>query len=131
MLVTDLESRLKNHADSRKALVEFGLAYFRFAIDQPARFQVMFVAEIDKKRYPPLLGVAARTLELLVKTARKAGPARRDLSAATWSIIHGTSLLALDGSFQRTGLCDQPEKMLRDSLHVLTTPCPPASAGRR
>ncbi|MEI9960110.1 MAG: TetR/AcrR family transcriptional regulator [Limisphaerales bacterium] len=119
-LIANLQSALKaSENDPRESLVSFGIEYFRFASHQPAHFQVMFGAEIEKGKYPDLLDAACRTLDLLTQITQKLDPNWKDLAATTWAMIHGTSLLALDRSFERTDLCRQPETLLKNSLFAL------------
>ncbi len=119
MLLAGLPSANATGSDPREALMAFGIAYFRFATRHSAHFQVMFGAEIDKRKFPDLLAATRRTLDIFTQTAQAFGSDWKNLAAAAWSIMHGASLLTLDGSFERTDLCNQPEELLRASLFSL------------
>jgi AcrR family transcriptional regulator len=119
-LLERLKSALKtSEGDARSFLVDFGVEYFRFATSYPAHFQVMFGAEIDKRKYPQLLAAACNTLDLLTSTTEKITSNPKKLVMATWSMFHGLSVLTLDDAFSRTNLSNQPEELLRKALPLL------------
>jgi AcrR family transcriptional regulator len=102
--------------DPQKRLHEQGLAYVAFALENPARFQLMFAHGKCDMGYKNLGEVAHRSflvLEGAVRAAYKLGPAdvltpdAHGFLLASWSIVHGFAHLALggdmDGSSGRTG----------------------------
>lgn len=120
MLLERLKSALKtSEGDARSFLVDFGVEYFQFATSYPAHFQVMFGAEIDKRKYPQLLAAACNTLDLLTSTTEKITSNPKKLLMATWSMFHGLSVLTRDDAFSRTNLCNRPEELLREALPLL------------
>lgn len=85
-------------------LVEaMGRAYFRFALREPGRYRVAFV--LPRKTDFPALRAAADTVEtaaldILQEVATAGLIARRDirtLAPVLWALLHGMSLLAIDG----------------------------------
>jgi AcrR family transcriptional regulator len=93
-------------------LVALGVAYVRFAVDDPARFRVMFGREIAESHgFPRLWDVGQEGFALLVgemAAAQRAGvlagsdPRRPALAA--WSAMHGLASLLVDGLLARQGL---------------------------
>jgi AcrR family transcriptional regulator len=119
-LLVRLESALaESKGDPRKSLVAFGVEYFRFAMDYPAHFQVMFGSEIDKRRFPELLASACRALDILKQITSRIETRGTDLATITWAMAHGLSVLTSDKSFSRTDLSDQPEDLLKRFLPAL------------
>lgn len=81
----------------REALVEQGLAYFRFAGEHPALFRLMFsnlCAPPAPNAGPGAHAVLARRVESIVTDPAAAATA----TVAAWAIVHGLALLALDGT---------------------------------
>jgi AcrR family transcriptional regulator len=108
----ELAQRLTASAEALPApadqLQALGRAYLQFAVDEPARFQLMF--RKDKLRITDelrALGVAAFA-PLQQAVCGAAGVAEDDISPAllaamlaAWSMVHGFAHLALDGQFER------------------------------
>ena len=80
----------------RARLDAYGLAYVSFASRHPQHHRVMFAAELPKRDAP---GAAGRAFELLRECASAENPtADPELAAfAYWSLVHGVSMLILDG----------------------------------
>jgi len=86
-----------------------GIAYIRFAVEQPARFRLMFGREIaDRGAHLPLHQAANETFGMLVagiEKGQQSGLIRdgdpRELSMAAWSMVHGLSALLVDGQLSR------------------------------
>ncbi len=92
--------------DPARRLNEQGLAYVKFALKNPARFQLMFRQGKFDPSYENFAEVADRsfrTLENAVRDALKLAPGAAmsedgyGLLMAVWSIVHGFSHLALGG----------------------------------
>lgn len=92
--------------DPARRLIEQAQAYVRFALDYPARFQLMFRHEKLDRENPAFLAAADHAygvLEAAIRaaTATSAGAALsldgHGLLLATWSMVHGFSHLALGG----------------------------------
>lgn len=92
----DRESRIKAQ----------GMAYVAFALDRPARFDLMWRKTLLDNDDPQLSEAGDRAWALLDSAARgpnapHSGPLDPALapSTAAWSIVHGFARLAIDGAF--------------------------------
>jgi len=91
-------------SDPERRLHEQGLAYVRFALEHPARFQLMFREERLDAMDEEFAAVAKQSYDVLEGAIRDATstPPDAELSAtarsyllATWSVVHGFAHLAL------------------------------------
>jgi AcrR family transcriptional regulator len=95
-----------------KALVEIGLVYIKFGLENPAHYRLMFTSEFTAGASPRpyvVLEAHMRTRELLISIIRRGAQSgvfakafNRDdpLQAAVlsaWSAVHGLTMLAIDG----------------------------------
>ncbi|MEA3182839.1 MAG: hypothetical protein QOI59_6362 [Gammaproteobacteria bacterium] len=96
-------------ADPARRLHEQGLAYVRFALEHPARFQLMFRDEKLDTTNEEFAAVAKRSYDVLENAIRAATgtPEQAELSEsgygfllANWSIVHGFAHLALGNLFR-------------------------------
>ena len=96
-------------ADPARRLQEQGLAYVRFALEHPARFQLMFRHEKLDTDDEEFAAVAKQSYDLLASAVRAATgtPPGAELSKndygfllANWSIVHGFAHLALANQFR-------------------------------
>jgi AcrR family transcriptional regulator len=92
----DRESRIRGQ----------GMAYVRFALAQPARFDLLWRKALIDDSDPDYAAAADRAFLILDRAVRGAqrtakGPADPELapSIAAWSIVHGFARLARDGVF--------------------------------
>jgi len=93
-------------------LIEVGWAYVQFALDDRDRFKVMFSGTLEKeKEYPEFVTESQRNFQLVkmvVEANQAAGVLRSgpsDLVAlSAWAIIHGFSMLLLEGQISHTVL---------------------------
>jgi AcrR family transcriptional regulator len=102
-----LEAADKAGGDSaERRLHGQAVAYVRFALEHPARFQLMFRYDKQDLTNQELISVARRSYGTLERAIRAATgtPSQQKLSsdaysllAATWSVVHGFSHLALGG----------------------------------
>lgn len=83
-----------------------GMAYVAFALDRPARFDLMWRKALLDNDDPQLSEAGNRAWALLDSAARgpdapHSGPLDPALapSTAAWSIVHGFARLAIDGAF--------------------------------
>jgi AcrR family transcriptional regulator len=92
--------------DPQKRLLGQGEAYVKFAIANPARFQLMFRAGKFDYSYPGLADAGARAQGVLARAVRATygtpddeplSPDANGFLLATWSIVHGFSHLVLGG----------------------------------
>ncbi|HJL16280.1 MAG TPA: TetR/AcrR family transcriptional regulator [Sandaracinaceae bacterium LLY-WYZ-13_1] len=88
-------------SDPRDRLDAYGVAYVRFAMEHPEHFRVMFTSELPEGMTDATDQAAAdAAFELLrAQAAAVVGPGEDDEVAALafWSLVHGLSLLILDG----------------------------------
>ena len=85
-----------------------GIAYVRFAIDNPPHYRVMFGGVVDgPARSEDLNREASETFQTLVDSLgqlQKAGQVRQDdpvqLARVIWAAVHGISMLIIDGQFR-------------------------------
>ena len=93
-------------SDVQARLTGQGLAYVKFALKHPARFQLMFSHAKYEIDYPGLRETGARAFGVLERAVRAASglnpgdamtPEAYGFLMATWSIVHGFSHLALGG----------------------------------
>jgi AcrR family transcriptional regulator len=125
-------------SDPGRRLHEQALAYVRFALEQPARFQLMFQPQKLDTADEELTKVARHSYEMLEGAIRAATgiPAKQPLTdsaygllLATWSIVHGFSHLALQGELRDTrGNTAGAEEILGSLLPLMLqySPVPPA-----
>lgn len=89
--------------DATAQLKASGVAYVRYAVQHPALFRLLFGGELSLATDPELDAQSRRAFEVLVRSATAA--AGKDASAgdvellvtSAWSVVHGLSLLWLDG----------------------------------
>jgi len=98
-----------DHALTRFRAV--GAAYITFAVTHPARFRVMFHAELaDKSDFPGLAEAAALSLGMLhdgIVECQRAGFIRAGdpgpIALLAWSAVHGLASLAVNGQLEANG----------------------------
>tara|TARA_R110002096_G_C14547355_1_gene718948 strand:+ start:784 stop:1407 length:624 start_codon:yes stop_codon:yes gene_type:complete len=89
----------------RKALIEIGLVYVKFAQEEPNLYRLMFGGRVLPMGAHPRLDAAGRSafqvLENTVAHARQLGYLKPSpvslITAAAWSLVHGLSQLTIDG----------------------------------
>lgn len=115
--------------DAHKRLYEQGRAYVEFALNNPARFQLMFSNSKCDMKYKNLAEVADRSFMVLESAVRAASNLKpRDemtadaygLLMATWSIVHGFAHLALGGQLDRAAKLRGGRKAILKSFLPLT-----------
>jgi AcrR family transcriptional regulator len=103
------ESAERERGDRRKSLA-VGVTYVMFAARNPAKFRLMFGPLTHaKNRYPELAAAAEQTYELVraglvpASDERVARVAGRNVMFGRWALVHGLSLLAIDGHLPHHG----------------------------
>jgi AcrR family transcriptional regulator len=98
------ESADRERGDPRKRSLAMGVAYVLFAARHPAQFRLMFGPLVHSRdRYPELAAAAARTYQLVRNGLAQSPDARLDRISARsamlnrWALVHGLSMLAIDG----------------------------------
>jgi AcrR family transcriptional regulator len=83
-----------------------GIAYVRFAIERPARFDLMWRKALLNGDDPELVEAGRRAFRALDRRVRGEGASRSGSSDpaaapsfAAWSMVHGFARLAIDGAF--------------------------------
>lgn len=85
---------------------DMGRAYVRFAVGNPSLFRLMFSDQVDASRDASLMfAVEQLTGNIEDAVARLAGPRfssamRRRAALRAWSLVHGLSLLLIDGQMR-------------------------------
>jgi AcrR family transcriptional regulator len=82
-----------------------GLAYVRFALDNPSHYRVMFGGFLDQQKCDPgLADKGANAFQVLVEAIvaqQRDGILRRDdpeqAALFVWALVHGVAMLAIDG----------------------------------
>jgi AcrR family transcriptional regulator len=100
-LIEAARAAMEGLDDPRARLDAYGIAYVRFAIEHPEHHRVMFAAELDlEKASPEDQAASQEAFELLRATAAElVEPGEDEMMAAVafWSLVHGLSMLILDG----------------------------------
>ena len=98
------ESADRERGDARRKSLAVGVTYVLFAARNPAKFRLMFGPLAHAKtRYPELAAAAEATYALvragLVQSSdeRAARVATRNVVFGRWALVHGLSMLAIDG----------------------------------
>ena len=100
------EADARGGRDPQKRLDAQGVAYVTFALNNPARFMLMFTHPKYDMGYKNLQEVANRSFQVLENAVRAAyrldaademTPEAFGFLMATWSIVHGFAHLALGG----------------------------------
>ncbi|MEI9888318.1 MAG: TetR-like C-terminal domain-containing protein [Rhizomicrobium sp.] len=124
-------------ADPAARLREQGLAYVKFALAHPARFQLMFRHPMYDIAYPGLSDTGARAFAVLEHAVRaamalpqgsKMTPDAFGFLLATWSIVHGFAHLALGGDLDSAAQGQGGRKAVLDRFLPLMLehlPAPP------
>lgn len=92
-------------ATGESPLIAIGMAYVRFAVEQPGRFRVMFRSELLHHEDPAYRQVCEAAFAVLFDTVRllrpdldPEDPELMRAAVGAWSIAHGLATLWLDGN---------------------------------
>ena len=95
---------LGRFAQPRAEFIAAAKAYIHFGTANPSLYRLMFSADVDKKAFPKLDEAgAAAFAELLgiLERGQQSGAFKkqpvRGQAAAAWALVHGFTLLAIDG----------------------------------
>lgn len=110
--------------DPRKRLVAIGTAYVRFAVERPSHFQVMFDSAIHRRKDSAVDAPADRAYQILAETVHEAAVKKdirseETLTAATWAMMHGHAVFAMDDSFTNMQFKTHAESLVHDSFELL------------
>jgi AcrR family transcriptional regulator len=118
-----LADALAGTLDRTGSFLEVGVAYVRFAVDNPAHFAVMYLPELLRNEDPALNVARGRASDILYGGVESAAPGADALRAgvAAWSLVHGLATLYLSGNLP-PALGDDPEAIARDAARFLFAP---------
>ena len=113
-----------------QALEATGLAYIRYAIQNPTHYRLMFGQNVRNcDEHPALLEASTATFEILVdiiQTGQTQGTIvsgdARQLALGAWAQTHGLAMLLLDGQLSIGGLEEieaMTKKMIQSSIEGL------------
>jgi AcrR family transcriptional regulator len=134
-LVERLRAGPKLEADITSALIESGVNYVGFAVENPAYYRVMFATSGTPPHghaAPMQPGTAYELLTFGVARGQEAGqlprgvPAR-DLALLCWTVVHGLAMLAIDGQL---GSPDAAMTTARDAIALQVRTLAVASRAR-
>jgi AcrR family transcriptional regulator len=121
---TALHARLaaaRDLAGEQPTLLAIGMAYVRFAVEDPGRFTVMFRPELLDTAQPSYRQSCDATFDVLyqavIEVRSDLAPDDLDLlHAATgaWAIVHGLANLWLDGNLDER-ITDQPPEAVAEA----------------
>jgi AcrR family transcriptional regulator len=100
--------------DSSGSFLEVGVAYVRFAIENPVHFEVMYRPDDYRATDPALVEAQHAAGEFLygkvgTMASGRRGFNRQDAAIAAWSIVHGLATLWLNGNLAADGERDPVE----------------------
>jgi AcrR family transcriptional regulator len=102
-----------------QSFLDAGVAYVRFAVDNPAHFDVMFRPDLYNAEDPDLVAARERSGAALYRGASLSADEDvvRVTGLAGWSIAHGFATLWLSGAMPDFG--GEPEDAAREILERL------------
>jgi AcrR family transcriptional regulator len=111
---------------TRAAFESMGVAYVRFAVDNPSHYRVMFGGFVDPKASDPELDAeAAGAFQALVDAlaALQRDAIMRDEDSVTmarfvWAVVHGVAMFGIDGQLRAPGAV---EELMRYAIARLQT----------
>jgi AcrR family transcriptional regulator len=105
-----LEAAMRTARDAEKKpadrLLATGRAYVRFALAEPARFELMFARDLDDARHATLIEAARACFSILEEAVRALPPSERKaldprvIALSAWGLVHGLSTLRNDGALE-------------------------------
>ena len=119
----DLVAAWSKAPDTQRGLELMGGAYVRFAVEHPGHYQVMFgdyrhLCDKDPELHTDAVAAFQALLDALI-SLQTAGLVRRDeprvLAEYIWAIVHGMSMLAINGQL---GPSRAVSDHLSDLLHL-------------
>lgn len=117
------EQAMKTLKQPRAQLDAYGVAYVQFALEHPEHHRLMFTSELDESAASEEdLAASQAAFQLLHATAAKIDDAGEDAALgaalAFWSLVHGLSMLILDGRVppEKIATPEQVEALTRSSF---------------
>lgn len=112
--------------DPLQGLQRAGIAYVRFAAENPELYRLMFSGLLnDRPAFPDLHRAAAAAFDVLqgllggaTRPGSSGGPPPA-IALATWSTVHGLAMLLIDGLLDEESEALDVEQIARDVTRVL------------
>lgn len=108
-----------------RSLQEAGVAYVRFAMENPELYRLMFSGPLtDRARYPELQRAADDAFGVLQRLLGSAGGTRaakasRAVPLTAWSTVHGLAMLLIDGRLEEETAASDSDEIAREVTRVL------------
>lgn len=101
-------------------------SYVQFAVGHPSHYRVMFGGFIESAtKHEDLMGEARAAFQVLVDAIvdqQNNGLIRRDdpvlIARFTWALVHGISMLVIDGQLRETGQREAVEQYAIERIHT-------------
>ncbi|AZM58215.1 TetR/AcrR family transcriptional regulator [Streptomyces sp. WAC 01438] len=124
-----LADELSAHPPGPDNLLEAGVTYVRFAVENRAHFEVMFRPDLHNPHDQALAAARDRAGNLLTRAVVAAahpapGPQTEVASVAAWSLVHGFATLWLAGALPEE-LSEDLEGSARSVARLLFPPASP------
>lgn len=124
-----LRRAVERSHDHRERLVQLGVAYMEFAVNQTAHFRVMFSTEVASHRTAELKAAQDSSFDFFeneLQVSEQAGlirPGVQQHALVGWSALHGAAILVLDGVLADTavGARRKPREIARLVIESLLT----------
>jgi AcrR family transcriptional regulator len=108
----------------REKMLEAGMAYLRFSVQQADYFAVMFNSGIDKSRHPEVKRSARDAFSTLLELGLESEPgveAAHVRALSAWALVHGLAVLNAEGSLNEVAGTKQNFEDLRPVLWDFVT----------
>lgn len=99
-----LTAAQRERGDARRRSHAMAVAYVVFAVKNPQRFRLMFGPLLDSRAEYPELALGAERAGSLINHMlasglhpSERGPVPRHVRSGAWALVHGLSILAIDG----------------------------------
>lgn len=104
----------------RERIVSLGLDYVSFALEHPQLYRLMFGVGLQRLRLLQDIADAKRASFLPLRSAlaelsTRAGSKDEARAIGAWGLVHGLSMLVIDGSLPRTAAAPVPGS----TLHII------------
>lgn len=99
--------------NAEERFIEQGLQYIRFAKDHPEHFQLMWSADIQRKKSDGVKRESQKSFQALLtatdewKTEKKLNIDPMEIALQAWIQVHGTATLLLSNQFQENPLSEE------------------------
>lgn len=97
----------RERGNARRKSQAMGVAYVLFAVRNPQRFRLMFGPLLDARADYPELALGAERAGALINHVlatglhrSERGPTPRHVRSGAWALVHGLSILAIDGQLE-------------------------------